>query len=726
VKNASILKFFKPVADDDEKGEKGEKRDGRNDELFISHGGYGLDVSDPEDEDDDEDLGFDVLIARETAATAPLLPPMELQLGSEAPSTVSEEVSAESTTMPVTPTTKPKPAAPKFDPSVLKLNISSSMLFGKTPTTIPATKAAPASPRDSRNDIQSNGMSDVMDETTTTNATAAITVVKGFAPVLSEATNTDNTDMTKVEHTAATKTEVAVATEVEELVTKKAGFRGLLWGTKAAEVLDDIEDFTQTQTQRFKKRQREPEDHIQGIFESMDVSSDQDMKDAEEDMSGDNGEPNRGSDTSNEEEDTEVGAMGFEEWEATQTSFDFDPSARAVESGFWQNTQVIVKPADVQVEATQLPAATVCPICGTSFAGLSDSDANAHVNRCLDGDAMPPPVKPKASGNTYTLPPTSGTSNPHAPLKFQTSNKQETVFTKIMSNNSEEHAWASAAKAEAESKGKRAVERTCPFYKVLFNGPITVDAFRYGKISGCNAYFLSHFHSDHYVGLSSTWQHGPIYCSRVTANLVRTRLKVDPQWVIELPLEEWLEVPGVDGVRVRGLDANHCPGSMLFLFENRNGKKPIRVLHCGDFRAEPKHLDHPLLRPGKNRTQKLDVVYLDTTYLDPKYAFPTQRSVVDACAKMCAILNNDQAPDVKKDPRSLANFVTKAPEVKKESETTPSKRRLLIVVGTYSIGKERIATGSSPHFPILNIPLTPIQVSLMLSTPKFMHHQTNS
>jgi len=703
----SILKFFKPVEDGDEKGGKG---DATSDELFISHGGYGLDVSDPEDEesDYDEEFGLDVLVARKAVtatAASPLGPvPLELETVSatslnvkidQSGSRTKEDVSASGVTVPVTPTAETKYGTPKFDPSALRLDLSSSMLFSKASTPMSSTTPTPTTPTSGGNDTTVRDRDGVTEKL----AVAAAPMAKESAPVLSKATTVENTDTTtNVEHTVMTK---ATAVKARDTTATKPDFRGLLWGRKPSEieVVDEIEDFTQTQTQRFRKRQREPEGHIQPTFKSMSISSGQDMVDAEEDEDYDGDEPNQGSDASDDE-----GTVGFEEWEATQTSFDFDPAARAVERGFWQNTQAIAKSSEIQVEATQLPATAKCPVCGTNFARLSNSDANAHVNRCLDGGPMLPPAGHRTSGNTYTLPPTSETSNPHAPLRYQTFNKQTSAFAKIMTNNSEEHAWASAAKAEAESKGKRAIERNCPFYKTLFNGPITVDAFRYGKIPGCHAYFLSHFHSDHYVGLSSTWQHGPIYCSRVTANLVRTRLRVDPQWVVELPWEEWIEVPGVDGVRVRGLDANHCPGSMLFLFENRKGRTPIRVLHCGDFRAEPKHLDHPLLRPGKDRTQRIDTVYLDTTYLDPKYAFPTQKSVIDACAEMCRLLNNDQAPDLK-DSGSLASFVTKAVEIKEEPGTTPSKRRLLIVVGTYSIGKERIATGSYPHLPMVDVQL---------------------
>jgi hypothetical protein len=72
---------------------------------------------------------------------------------------------------------------------------------------------------------------------------------------------------------------------------------------------------------------------------------------------------------------------------------------------------------------------------------------------------------------------------------------------------------------------------------------------------------------------------GTVYCTQITASLVNARLR--------LPLSRMhvvaLNTPiMVEGVRVTFVDANHCPGAAMILFEPPSGAP---ILHTGDCRC---------------------------------------------------------------------------------------------------------------------------------------------
>lgn len=95
-------------------------------------------------------------------------------------------------------------------------------------------------------------------------------------------------------------------------------------------------------------------------------------------------------------------------------------------------------------------------------------------------------------------------------------------------------------------------------------GMISVD--RWAK--GSQAYFLTHLHSDHTRGLSSTWSNGPLFCSRITAKLFPLRF---PNFNFSLlrvvEIGSWhrlsLSSPSTASpatIDFMSVDALHCPG----------------------------------------------------------------------------------------------------------------------------------------------------------------------
>ncbi|KAJ5157882.1 DNA cross-link repair protein pso2/snm1 [Penicillium canariense] len=368
---------------------------------------------------------------------------------------------------------------------------------------------------------------------------------------------------------------------------------------------------------------------------------------------------------------------------------------------------------------------SACPVCQRALARFNEMEISAHVNDCLDGKTSTPPPTTTTAPTPIPLPPDSQKESSDIGLTrieraaiarpaqrdpySRNASDARSAFSKMMAGNAEDTAWATAAANEVSSRGKQAYQRTCPFYKIMPGFSICVDAFRYGAVEGCNAYFLSHFHSDHYIGLTKSWCHGPIYCSRATGNLVRQQLRVDPKWIVDLDFETTSEVPDTGGVQVTMIPANHCPGSSLFLFEKSFGSGPSvrrqRILHCGDFRASPAHVQHPLLRPdpinpvtGQPRQQRIDTCYLDTTYLNPKYAFPCQDDVITACSELCVRLNQEVGVGSELGNTGTAGLMNRFLSSVTQSDSVSARSaqaggRLLVVIGTYSIGKERICLG---------------------------------
>ncbi|GAQ83770.1 putative DNA repair metallo-beta-lactamase family protein [Klebsormidium nitens] len=184
-----------------------------------------------------------------------------------------------------------------------------------------------------------------------------------------------------------------------------------------------------------------------------------------------------------------------------------------------------------------------------------------------------------------------------------------------------------------------------------------VDGFKFQNLR-CRRYFLTHFHSDHTIGLYRSFNSGTIFCSRITAALLINCMGLRSDCIQVLPMDKTVTI---DGVEVTALDANHCPGSVMLLFKvPGHGGRPAQViLHTGDFRYHERMADYPSLR-----NTLIDTIYLDTTYAYPRHTFPSQEDAIATTVRLCRKHLLDEA-------------------------------RPLFVFGAYQIGKERAVIGAA-------------------------------
>ncbi|CAG5022851.1 unnamed protein product [Parnassius apollo] len=199
--------------------------------------------------------------------------------------------------------------------------------------------------------------------------------------------------------------------------------------------------------------------------------------------------------------------------------------------------------------------------------------------------------------------------------------------------------------------------KNIPFYKIIAGTYIAVDAFSYGDIPNVNNYFLTHFHSDHYSGLKKSFNK-LLFCTKITADLCTSRLGVNSKYINIINVDETIRV---DGVEVTAIDANHCPGAVMLVFTLPNGKT---LLHTGDFRASPIMESYPIFW-----NKDIHTIYLDTTYCNPRYDFPTQ----DQSFEMALHLLRQKKTSLEEAGKKFSS--------------------VLIVCGTYTIGKEKFFLG---------------------------------
>ncbi|XP_009474331.1 PREDICTED: DNA cross-link repair 1A protein [Nipponia nippon] len=331
-----------------------------------------------------------------------------------------------------------------------------------------------------------------------------------------------------------------------------------------------------------------------------------------------------------------------------------------------ENLQSVVeKEGNLNTAAVCFPSPISKTVSSLSLASMNAKSSPAKELKQMDIGVffgLKPKVKEESKGETHLSEgkqiPSSVTPNGKRPKqqKRKAEGSVEDVEA-VIESSSKNGAFADVSSGgqrrwrkkfkELRTTGEETRKKHCPFYKKIPGTGFTVDAFQYGEIEGCTAYFLTHFHSDHYCGLTKNFMF-PIYCNKITGNLVKSKLRVQEQYIHVLPMDTECIV---NGIKVLLLDANHCPGATMILFCLPSGTV---ILHTGDFRADPSMERYPALIG-----QQVHTLYLDTTYCSPEYTFPSQQEVIQFA-------------------------------VNTAFETVTLNPRTLVVCGTYAIGKEKV------------------------------------
>lgn len=207
--------------------------------------------------------------------------------------------------------------------------------------------------------------------------------------------------------------------------------------------------------------------------------------------------------------------------------------------------------------------------------------------------------------------------------------------------------------------------RDVPFHRKVPNTTFIVDYFK-KNVTDSKYSFLSHFHADHYYGLTKTFD-STIYCSVTTGNLVAKFIGVKQENIQMMKMNEIYEV---EGFRVLCYEANHCPGAVGFIFVVESKI----YLHTGDFRFNlqiHKNINRMINCFGITDKSTFDMVFIDNTYED-YHDFAPQHDIIEN-------LINDIVKSIFS-PNQLAPIPTK------------------FIFTSYFIGKERFFLAAAYFF----------------------------
>ncbi|WOK94599.1 protein artemis [Canna indica] len=229
-------------------------------------------------------------------------------------------------------------------------------------------------------------------------------------------------------------------------------------------------------------------------------------------------------------------------------------------------------------------------------------------------------------------------------------------------------------------------------------------------------HFLTHAHKDHLAGIVAH-AYRPIYATRLTKTLaLHYHPQLDDSLFVEIEVGGSVVVDDPDGAfTVTAVDANHCPGAVMFLFEGGFGN----ILHTGDCRLTPDCLQNLpmkyIVKKGRGSECHLDYLFLDCTFSKCYLKMPINESAVQQVISCiwkhpnapvvylsCDLLGREQIlvevsktfgskifVDKSENPDFFYSLLLAAPEIL--SEDASSRFRLLGLPRLYEKANEELA-----------------------------------
>lgn len=168
---------------------------------------------------------------------------------------------------------------------------------------------------------------------------------------------------------------------------------------------------------------------------------------------------------------------------------------------------------------------------------------------------------------------------------------------------------------------------------------ISVDRFDGNNLES-EAFFLSHCHSDHMVGLQSPFFHNLLvdnnmylYASKISCIIISKMYPTIKNNLRVLSMYQPTFVSLKSGhVSIISMPAGHCPGSVMFLFETDKC-----ILYTGDFRVDAEDMKKFIfLYDAFGNLKTIHKIYLDTTFFLKKYLKFPKRD--ESLAELCKII----------------------------------------------------------------------------------------